>query len=125
MMNGIIGINYERDSDKADIFVSETRTRKDIERAYRHGKNLWDNGKCSKYLIAVIIDGKVVDYNRPDSWNFISKQPFDRETSHFPEWDYEKDPCPYKGKRGMGVERSLKHMCDAYQRILVDEGVLK
>ena len=65
---------------------------------YNHGKKLWDDGNCSKYLVALIMDGVVVDYNRPDYWNFKNPAKYAEETKHFSTWDYQKNSCPYKDR---------------------------
>jgi hypothetical protein len=126
-MYEIIGINYERGSVAPSIIHRPGRTPEIISEVYEHGKKLWDGGDCSKYLVALMMSGRVVDYNRPDYWNFENRKKFNEETSHFPTWDYQESPCPYKDKeyRDGESQEYLTFMCGVYQNILNQEGAIK
>ena len=125
-MYEIIGINYERGTSTPSIIRMPGRTSEILNEVYNHGKALWDAGDCSKYLVALLLNGKMVDYNRPDYWNFGKKTKFDEETSHFPNWDYAKTPCPYEDRIHHNGESQeyLMRMCKTYQEILQEEGAL-
>lgn len=124
-MYELIGINYERATETPSIIRIPGRTQEALTEVYNHGKSLWDGGDCSKYLVAVICSGKMVDYNRPDYWNFENKRKFTEETSHFPDWDYAADSCPYKDRKFHDGEAQeyITRMCGTYQEILKQEGV--
>ena len=96
-----------------------------MNRAYEHGKALWDAGDCSKYIVVLVRNNKVVDYNRPDYWNFERHDKFVEETSHFSDWNYRIKSCPYKESlHYIGTAKAyLKRMCKTYQEILEDEGI--
>ena len=126
-MYEIIGINYERSDKEPSIIRKRGRTSEILNEVYEHGRSLWESGKCSKYLVALIKSGKMVDYNRPDYWNFGNKKKFDEETEHFPAWDYDKIRCPYKESihRNGEAHDFLIYMCKVYQDILKEEGAFK
>jgi len=124
-MYKIIGINYERATSSPSVIIRQGRSKEVLDEVYKHGKRLWDNGDCSKYLVALIRGNKIVDYNRPDSWNFENKNNFDKETGHFSTWDYEENPCPYKDRPFYEgeMQEHLKRYCVVYTEILIEEGV--
>lgn len=121
-MYEIIGINYERRSYKPDIIYRQGRTYEILSEIYEHGKNLWNADDCSKYLIALLKNDEIVDYNRPDYWNFENKQKFKIETEHFASWDYNKNICPYEKIGDINTFTDCHYyMCAIYQNILDDE----
>ena len=125
-MYEIIGINYERSQTTPSVFRKQGRTLDILNEAYQHGKELWDSGDCSKYLIALFHCGKMVDYNRPDYWNFSNIRKYDEEISHYSYWNYSLNPCPYKDRKhheGEVIEYYAR-MCEIYQKILEQEGVV-
>jgi len=83
-MYKIIGINYERAMPSPSVIIRQGCSKEVLDEVYTHGKGLWDSGDCSKYLVALVKGKKIVDYNRPDYWNFENKSKFDKETDHFP-----------------------------------------
>ena len=125
-MYEIIGINYERNNDTPSIIRRQGRTPEILNEVYEHGKSLWESGACSKYLVALIKSGKMMDYNRPDYWGFKNKNMYDEETSHFPTWDYNENSCPYTDRKYHEGEAHdfMILMCRSYQEILKDEGAL-
>jgi len=124
-MYKIIGLNYERETDTPSVYIGEGRSTEIVNAAYNHGKKLWDNGDCSKYIVVVALDGRVVDYNRPDQWNFRNFRGFQSETEHFPTWDYTSGKLPYRLKKYHEEEQKefYERMFGVYERILKEEGV--
>ena len=124
-MYEVIGINYERNTLSPSVIRVRGRTSKVLNNVYEYGRELWDSGICSKYLVALVYRGKLVDYNRPDYWNFEKKNKFTEETSHFSYWDYNLNPCPYSDKKYHNGEahKYMSRMLNAYHFILMQEGV--
>jgi hypothetical protein len=124
-MYEIIGINYERAQSAPSVIRKQGRTPEILNEVYEHGKALWDSSDCSKYLVALFLNGKMLDYNRPDSWNFENRRKFNEETSHFTDWDYSADPCPYKDRKHHEGEarKFYARMCATYQKIMREDGV--
>lgn len=125
IMYEIIGINYERATATPSTIRIQRRTPEALIEVYNHGKSLWDGRDCSKYLVALIFSGKMVDYNQPDYWNFEKFRKFVAETMHFSEWDYAVTPCPYKDRKYHDGEAQnyMTRMCNTYQNILKQEGL--
>jgi hypothetical protein len=122
-MYEIIGINYERAQAAPSVFRRQGRTPDVLDGAYQHGKDLWDGGNCSKYIVALFYHGEMVDYNRPDYWSFKNKPKYTYETRHFTHWDYSLDLCPYKERYDYDGEarKYLTQMCATYQEIIEEE----
>ena len=127
-MYELIGYNYERSSEHLDIIRRKERTNESLGEIYNRAKALLDSGKCSKYLLVLVYNGKVVDYNRLDYWHSTkkAKSMFFEETSHFPTWDYSSGICPYEDRphdEG-GMQGYMTRRCSAFQSVMKDDGIL-
>jgi hypothetical protein len=69
----LVGFVYEGELDVRAIDEVNYNAFYDI---YKHGQELWDAGRCSKYIIAVVADTedgtRMVGHVRPDKDNFTS-----------------------------------------------------
>ena len=134
----IIGVNYERFNENPTIIRIEGRTKEAFQKVYAHGKKLWKNRDCSKYIIGLIYNGNIVNYARPDRYNFeIAVKEFSKEkiTDDFTDWNYENGPYPYNGFKTQNANNEIsevsaedvrkyhKENCKDYQ-ILISEQLL-
>ena len=127
-MYELIGYNYERSSKHLDIIRRKDRTKESLEEIYNHAEVLLNSGECSKYLLVLVFNGNVVDYNRVDYWYQTKKAKamFLEETNHYPSWDYSSGICPYQDRPHHEGESKeyMERRCSAFESVMKDDGIV-